>query len=342
MPSDRPTARPSPTLVVQTAFLGDVVLTIPLLEALAARHGPVDVVTTPAAAPLIETHPAVRRVVRYDKNGKDRGMARFLALAGELRREGYLRAFLPHQSWRSAALAWLARIPERIGFAESPARVTYTERRPRPRTGPESVRLLHLVEVAPGLRPFRLALTEDDRRRAAEWLAGAGVPTKFVAVAPGSIWGTKRWSYFAPLAERIGLPVVAIGSAGDAALCEAVAAAARGRGFSAAGALSLRESAALIERAAVLVTNDSAPLHLATGVGTPIVALFGPTVSAFGFGPTGAGDAIVEHPAMPCRPCSSHGPQVCPLGHHRCMTEIGPEQVAGAVERILSQRGAGL
>ena len=332
----------SPTLVIQTAFLGDVVLTIPLLEVLAARHGPVDVVTTPVAATLIETHPAVRRVVRYDKKGKDRGILRFLALAAELRRQRYARAYLPHQSWRSAVLALLSRSPERIGFAESPAGVTYTERRPRPKIGHESVRLLHLVEDAPTLRPFRLALTEGDRGRAAEWLSKAGVPSRFVAVAPGSIWGTKRWPYFAELAAQLKLPVVAIGGTDDATLCGAVEAAAPGRAFSSAGALSLRESAALIERAAVLVTNDSAPLHLATGVGTPIVAVFGPTIPGFGFGPTGAGDAIVEHPAMPCRPCSSHGPQVCPLGHHRCMRELGPEQVVDAVQRSLSQRGAGL
>ena len=342
MPSDHPTAGPSPTLVVQTAFLGDVVLTIPLLETLAARYGPVDVVTTPGAASLIETHPAVRRVVRYDKKGRDRGLVRFLALAAELRRERYARVYLPHQSWRSAVLALLARSPARIGFAESPARATYTARRSRPRTGHESVRLLHLVEDAPTLRPFRLALTEGDRQRAAEWLATTGVPASFVAVAPGSIWGTKRWPYFAELAARLKLPVVALGGADDAALCHAVSAAAPGRAFSAAGALSLRESAALIERAAVLVTNDSAPLHLATGVGTPIVAVFGPTIPGFGFGPTGADDVIVEHPAMACRPCSSHGPQVCPLGHHRCMTELGPEQVVDTVQRILSQRGAGL
>src|SRR2546422_4293022 len=74
-----------PILVIQTAFLGDVVLTTPLLAALAAQHGPVDVVTTPAAAPLLETHPAVRRVIPYDKRGADRGFAGLLALARRLR-----------------------------------------------------------------------------------------------------------------------------------------------------------------------------------------------------------------------------------------------------------------
>jgi len=81
----------------------------------------------------------------------------------------------------------------------------------------------------------------------------------------------------------------------------------------------------------VLVTNDSAPLHLATAVGTPVVAIFGPTVPGFGFGPRGPRDAIVEHPSLACRPCSAHGPQVCPLGHHRCMRELSVASVLAAV-----------
>jgi heptosyltransferase-2 len=89
----------------------------------------------------------------------------------------------------------------------------------------------------------------------------------------------------------------------------------------------------------VLVTNDSAPLHLATAVGTPVVAVFGPTVPAFGFGPRGARDRVVEHPALACRPCSAHGPQVCPLGHHRCMQELSVESVAAAVAAATGVEG---
>src|SRR3989449_3590394 len=101
------------SLVIQTAFLGDVVLTTPLLEVLAARHGPVDVVTTPAATPLLETHPAVRRVIPYDKKGRDRGLAGLFRLARALRAEQYECAYLPHRSLRTALAAWLARIPQR-------------------------------------------------------------------------------------------------------------------------------------------------------------------------------------------------------------------------------------
>jgi heptosyltransferase-2 len=319
------------TLVIQTAFLGDVVLTTPLLAALARDGGPVDVVATPAAAPLLEGHPAVRRVIRYDKRGAQAGLRGLWRLAAGLRRAGYQRAVLPHRSWRSAALAVLAGIPRRIGFAKGPAAISYTVRVPRATAGHEVERLLALAAPATApAPPVALGLSPADRAAADRWLAEHGVEAGFVALAPGSIWNTKRWPYYPELAAALDRPVVVLGSRDDAALASAVVAAAPGRAHSAAGALDLRAAAALLERAAVLVTNDSAPLHLATAVGTPIVALFGPTVPAQGFGPRGAGDRTLGV-TLPCRPCSAHGPQVCPLAHHRCMRDLPVEQVVRAV-----------
>ncbi|HEX3273249.1 MAG TPA: lipopolysaccharide heptosyltransferase II [Gemmatimonadales bacterium] len=319
------------TLVVQTAFLGDVVLTTPLLSALALRYGPVDVVTTPAAAPLLETHPAVRLVIRYDKRGADRGLAGLWRVGRALRTRRYLRAYLPHRSWRSATLAVLAGAAERTGFADSPAAAAYTRRVHRSAEGHEVERLLALTGAIGPAPPVHLELTAGDRAAADRWLGARGLEPGFVALAPGSIWGTKRWGGYAGLVSALERPVVVVGGPEDAPLAEQVAAAAPGRAYSAAGGLSLRESAALIARAAALVTNDSAPLHLATAVGTPVVALFGPTVPAFGFGPRGPADRVVEHPSLACRPCSAHGPRVCPLGHHRCMGELSVESVAAAV-----------
>jgi heptosyltransferase II len=332
VPPYRPTA-----LVIQTAFLGDVVLTTPLLSVLAERHGPVDVVTTAAAGSLLAHHPAVRDVVRYDKHGMDRGWKPFRRLATELRARGYDRVYLPHRSFRSALLARWSGARERIGFADSPAALTYTSRVPPLRKGHEVERLLTLAGVRPGdaAPPVSLGLAPTDLAAAGAWLASHGVGSDFVAIAPGSVWATKRWPYYAELAAGLDRTSVIVGGAEDTELADAIVKAARGRAISAAGALSLRGSAALIQRAAVLVTNDSAPLHLATAVGTPIVAVFGPTVSEFGFGPRRAGDIVLGHDELPCRPCSTHGPPVCPLGHHRCMRDLSAADVAAALARII-------
>ena len=323
-------------LVIQTAFLGDVVLTTPLLSVLAERHGPVDVVTTPAAASLLETHPAVRSVIRYDKNAADKGWRGIKRLSSELRTRRYATVYLPHRSLRSAALALFSGAGERVGFSRSVAALTYTRRVSRPRTGHEAERLLALAGPNPGSPPVSLGLTTADQAEADNWLAAHGVGPRFVALAPGSIWGTKRWPYFPQLAAVLDRSCVIVGSAEDGALAGSIMAAAPGRVMSAAGALGLRASAALIRRAAVLVTNDSAPLHLATAVSTPVVALFGPTVPEFGFGPRREGDAALGLTGLACRPCSRHGPETCPLGHHRCMRELAVETVAAALDAVVS------
>jgi heptosyltransferase-2 len=324
----------SQTLVIQTAFLGDVVLTTPLLSALAARHGPVDVVTTPVAAPLLETHPAVMQVIPYDKRGADAGWKGVTALARRLRTHKYDRAYVPHRSLRSAALAQFARIPSRVGFKGAWS-FLYTEARPKPRTGHETDRLLALADEPPGAYPPQLLPTDADEEEAAGLIDDA-----FVALAPGSIWGSKRWPYYAELAARLSerIAVVVVGGVDDAALGEEILKAAPGTGrrrlVNACGKLTLRQSAALIGRAVALVTNDSAPLHLATAMGTPVVALFGPTVTEFGFGPMRPDDLALGVEGLLCRPCSAHGPPRCPLTHHRCMRDLAVAAVTRAVEEL--------
>jgi heptosyltransferase-2 len=324
------------SVVVQTAFLGDVVLTTPLLAVLAERHGPVDVVTTPAAAGLVETHPAVRRVIPYDKRGADRGLAGLRRVARVLRAERYEVAYLPHRSLRTAVLAWLAAVPKRVGFADG-WRWLYTDVRRRPSGGHEVDRLLALAgDGAPRLRPA-LHITTADRAAAEGFLREHGIHEPFVTLAPGSIWGSKRWPAYRELAERLApnLPTVVVGGPEDASLAaEVVAGATRAgkRAVSACGRLTLRQAAEVIRRSAALVTNDSAPLHLAQAVETPTVAIFGSTVPAFGFGPRGPRDHVIELAGLACRPCSAHGPRTCPLGHHRCMREVSVDAVLAALE----------
>jgi len=312
------------------------VLTTPLLVALAARHGPVDVVTTPAAAPLIETHPAVRRVIPYDKKGRDRGLGGLVRLARALRAEQYECAYLPHRSLRTALAAWLARIPQRVGFDDG-WRSLYTDVRRRATQGHEIDRVLALAGVTVHrIRPS-LHVPLADRTATEVFLREHGIRERFVALAPGSIWGSKRWPHYSELAERLAgsVGIVVVGGPEDAGLAaDITAAVARsgGQAVSGCGRLTIRQSAEAIRRAAVLVTNDSAPLHFAQAVDTPTVAIFGSTVTSFGFGPRGPRDRVVQLDGLPCRPCSAHGPPSCPLGHHLCMKSLSVQDVLQAIE----------
>lgn len=329
-----------PSLVIQTSFLGDVVLTTPLLTHL-AQSGPVDVVTTPAGGTLLDGHPAVRRVIRYDKRGAQQGIGGLKHLASELRHSSYATAYLAQGSWRSAALAWLARIPERVGFDTSGGAMLYTRRAPYRTDWHHATRLFQLAARDPDLAAPAPSLFPRDADLDAVSALLAGAPfgnAPYIVVAPGSVWATKRWPGFTELVAL--LPgdhgVVVAGGAEDRELASAIVAVAPERVLDATGKLSLLASAALIGRAAGLVTNDSLPQHLGSAMGTPTVTIYGPTLPAFGFGPLAPRRAIVEHaPGLECRPCSAHGPQVCPRAHFRCMREITGLTVSASLEPLL-------
>lgn len=336
------------SLVIQTSFLGDTVLTTPLLAEL-ARRGPVDVVVTRAAAPLLAHDPNVRHVIVFDKSGADRGALGLTRVARRIRRAWHehgddprrVHAYLAQGSLRSAALAVSARAAVRTGFDDAAGRLLYTARLPR-RTGEHHA--ARLLSLADGLRsPERAAAVTprlypgDDDRRTVDALLAAHVSDRpLVALAPGSIWGTKRWPYYRELAALIArrYRIAIVGGADDADLAREIVQAAGADVIDATGRLSILASAELIRRAHVLVTNDSLPQHLASAMETPTVTVFGPTVPEFGFGPLAPHSMTLGVETLACRPCHHHGPRVCPLGHWRCMKELDVARVESAVDSI--------
>ena len=134
----------------------------------------------------------------------------------------------------------------------------------------------------------------------------------------------------------IGAKVVLIGGASDRVLCDEIARRTTNAPLIAAGRLTLRESAALLAQCDLLLSNDSAPVHIAAAVGTPVIALFGPTTPSLGFAPYGPGHTVLEVP-LDCRPCGKHGGKRCPKRHFRCMRNLAPEQVFHRIAERLSQ-----
>jgi heptosyltransferase-2 len=269
----------------------------------------------------------------------------FLRLAARLRRFGYEAAYLAQGSMRSAALALAAGVTRRVGFATSAGRPLYNVKVEYREDLHHAARLLRLAkpegtptagEVRPRLYPGIPERGAVDRLLALHDALDEGPP--LVAIAPGSVWATKKWPYYADLARELAphARVVVIGSADDSPLAEEVCAAGGASAFSAAGVLNLLGAAELIRRCNVLVTNDSAPQHLASAVDTPTVSIFGPTVPAFGFGPLARRSVTEGLDALACRPCDRHGPRRCPLGHWKCMRDVTPRDVAARVMDILS------
>ncbi len=347
-PGRRPTtgfaaAPPRPAakgLVIQTAFPGDVILTTPLIRRAAERlRAPVDVVVVPAAAGLLANNPHVRDVIVFDKNGKDRGAAGLWRLVRLIRARGYEVSYHAQASTRSALLAFLARVPRRIGLRGAPGAFLYTHA-VAARGEPHQVeRLLHLADGAPERREPELFPGPTEKAEVKALLDEAGIDGEFVVLAPGSQWATKRWPFFPELARALApeVPLALVGGAGDRADARAIRTA-LGPHVPLAdgvGRLSLLGAAELIRRARALVSNDSAPVHLASAMGTTTVEIYGPTAPVFGFAARAPWSRIIEPDPLPCRPCHKHGPAVCPLVHHRCMRDTPIGRVLAEVRTVL-------
>lgn len=343
---------PHKVLVVQTAFLGDVILTLPMVQVL-KRYAPtamIDVLVTPRAAGLLVGHPDINRVIEYDKRGNDAGIPGFIRKSRQIRSEMYDTALVPHRSLRSAALAASARIPRRIGMATSSGKWLFTETVPYDSNTHEIERNLSLLRALcpipthrelPGLYP-----SDQDHATVQEVLRHRGISgtSGMIGLAPGTVWNTKRWpqSKFEAVARRLvesGYTVVLFGGPEDAELCSAVQNAFKGV-YSFAGELTLLQSAVLLSLCRALVSNDSAPLHMAVAMRTPVVAIFGATVPEFGFAPYGPNDRVVESKGLPCRPCSIHGGATCPISTFECMESISPDRVLADLDEILKETKA--
>jgi len=335
-------------LIVQTAYLGDVVLAQPLWANLKAMRpdATIDALVQPQWAPLLAGDTHLRQVISFDKRGAHRGLGGLRRMAARLRAEKYDLALCPHPSLRSALLLQLAKIPRRIGFDDSAGAVLFTDKIVRDRNAHEVDRVLSLLSAlddpppAPSHLPrLDVSPEADERVEALLWEAGLH-NRKFICAHPGSVWATKRWP-----AERFGealsalardgyQPVV-LGGKDDIELANIVQDTCGELPLNLAGRLSLPELTALLAHAAMLLTNDSGPMHIAGAVNTPVVAIFGSTIPALGYGPIGSSAVVVEK-VMPCRPCGPHGYRRCPLDHLHCLKHIDAAMVVEAARSLLA------
>ncbi len=329
---------PSPaTLLIQTAFIGDVILMTALLEHLHRTEPatPVDVLVRRGNEGLLAGHPHVRQVLVWDK--KHRKYAHLVQLLGQIRAAGYGRVVTLQRFASTGFLTAFSKAKERIGFAKNPFSRFFTRRVPHAIGDGthEVMRNLRLLTdaVPTPLVPPRLYPSAADEALVAPWVQAG----PYVCLAPTSVWFTKQYpeeKWLELLAALpIGLRVYLLGGPPDVVACQRLAAASgRPKVVSLAGQMSLLASAALMRGAVMNYVNDSAPLHLCSAVGAPVTAVFCSTVPAFGFGPLSPVSFIVETPeALACRPCGLHGHAACPLGHFRCAYGIGVEQLLASL-----------
>jgi len=340
-------APPANILVIQTAFLGDAVLTTPLVGALHSQfpQARLSVLCTPEIADVFARQPGVSDILLFDKRGQQRSWVALWKLIRQIASRHFDLAVIPHRSLTSALLARLAGIPRRVGFSSSQGRWLLTDTVPFQWGVHDVDRNLALMRVFGVQNPSgelwikpEMVAAEAVGRRLAQ--AGIGPQDRIVGINAGSVWATKRWlpEGFAAVADRLigelGAKVVFVGGPKDAGTIRDILSRMKEKPVNWAGQTSLKELVALIARCRAFLSNDSGPLHIAVASQVPTVAIFGPTTKELGFFPYGPGHLVIER-NLPCRPCGLHGANQCPLGHFKCMKEIMPEDVFAAVRSKL-------
>lgn len=345
-------------LVIAPNWVGDAVMSTPMLENL--RRGlpkaTIDLLVLPRVAPLFDEHPHVNRVLAWSATATWRDR---LAQIRELRRVKYELALLLPNSFRAAVQAWMIGAHARVGYATDGRRWLLTHPVPPGHVQPFRRRPAHthkdamhqvdaylgLIEALgiPVLERVPSLIPSPRAEAAAEllWTSyGLRAEEGVVGICPGAASGpAKRWwpDRFAALADRLmaekGVRVVLFGNANEMALAEQIRARMTQHAVSFTGLDTLSSFMALATRCRVLVTNDAGCMHVAAAVGTPVVAIFGPTDPRRTAPVTGS--ARVLRRDLPCSPCFR---AVCPYPDHPCMRLIEVEEVYEAVERMLGFR----
>jgi heptosyltransferase-2 len=352
-----PTISYENVLVLQTSFLGDTVLTLPLIDELRRRF-PVkklSLLCLPMSRELLQDHPAIDEIIVDDKRKADRGIAGLRRKAAALKAKGFTLAVTPHKSLRSALMLFLAGIPTRIGFRESRGWFLFqrlAERDPGRHDVERNLSVLHAldVRVEECQRGIEFPVNPAIRSAVDHKLRAVGIAEGklIIGINPGSVWPTKRWSpagfaeLITMLRQKFDCQILLFGASEDSAVVDEVQNRCGRVAISLVGQIGLRELAAAISRCAVFVTNDSGPMHIAVARKIPTVAIFCATTPALGFYPY-TDRAIVIGKNLPCRPCASHGGRRCPLGTEDCIRQIHAAHVLGAVEKLLEsdRRNAG-
>jgi heptosyltransferase-2 len=337
-------------LVIQTAFLGDVILTTPLIKVLKNefKSYQIDFLTIPNSVNIVQNNPNINTIISFDKKENDKGLKGLLILCKQLAAEKYEICLTPHKSLRSAILSYATGARYRIGFTRSAFKKAFThliEYNPNIHEIERNLSLLKALKIEykrclPEIFPSLEDKIYVDNRLKSSLLYGN--KKKLFAVAPGSIWPTKRWSIdsfknTSKALEKHGYKIVLIGSKQDRKVCTEIVEICS-EAVSHAGELTLRQTRYLLDFCAGLLTNDSAPLHLAMAASIPVFAIFGATVPEFGFAPFGPYSCIIENKYLACRPCGIHGGKKCPIKTFDCMHTIKPEMVTEKITNYFKDR----
>jgi len=331
-----------PILIVPYMWIGDFVRGHTVVRVLNERwpNRPVDLLTTTLCAPLVDYMPGVRSGIVWDLPRSRLAVARQWGLATLLRAGNYGTALVLPRTWKSAIAPALAGIPERVGFVGEARFGLINKWRWGEKALPRFIdknAALALSDNAPLPPEWPVPQLSVPAGEADRWRQANGLGTgKAVALAPGSVGASKRWTYYAEAAKLLaeqGLDVWVVGGPGEKAIAQEIVAAGGPRVRDLTGT-DLRNGILAMAAASVAISNDSGLMHIAAALGTPTMGIFGPT-SPYLWAPLNGLAATVQTKThLACQPCQR---TICTMNDHRCMRDIAASDVVSIVLQLFER-----
>ena len=311
-------------LVIQTAFIGDVILSTAVAENLIKNYpnAQLDYLVRKGNEGLFDDHPYIQRIWVWNKrSGKYRSL---LQLIFDLRKVKYDQVIVLQRFLNAGLLAGLSGGKEIIGFKKNPVSFLFDKKVPH-----SIERGIHEVDRNNKLIAHFCPILDRKPKLYPKKVAKIEIKAPYCTISPASVWFTKQFPEEQWIKLIDAIPneheILLLGGPTDQKICDLIQKGSKRRTGvrNLAGQLTLLESAAVMKNSSMNYVNDSAPMHLASAVNAPCTAIFCSTVPDFGFGPLSDHSVVVQSPEkLSCRPCGLHGQQKCPKGHFRCATSI--------------------
>ncbi len=328
-------------LIINVNWLGDVIFSTPFIRAVreAYQDSYIAVMIVPRCREVLETNSRINDLILFDEDGCEKGLIGKIRFAGRLKKEKFDMAFILHRSFTRALLTHLAGIKERIGYDTKGRGIFLTKKLKYP--DKETHRVEHFLKLAEAAgadiskKNYEFFITDADRKKAGSLLESLGVNAndRFAVLNPGGNWNPKRWptenfsNLGDMLADKCGVKIVISGGEKDRKLAEEILGRMKHKAVSVCGKTKIRELAAIFEKAKLVVSSDSGPMHMAASVGTNTAAIFGPTDPEI-TGPYGARNYIIIRKDIGCKvPCYD-----ITCRDNRCMKAVLAEDVMKAIE----------
>ncbi len=318
-------------LIIQTAFIGDLVLTTSFIREVYLKHGKAEIhiLIKSGTEEILDKNPYIKKIHTFDKK-KSKSLFYFINLIRELKKEKFDISYSPHFSHRSSLLSFFSGAKIRIGYSESGFSFLHTKKIPRPLKNTHEVdKLFSLLEQEKkySLQEKRPEIYFDEQKISK--IKNEIPKENFFVIAPSSLWETKRMpvSKFNDLIQKIlksrNEKILLVGSKQDKILSDEIL-----NHFpneikliDFTGKTSLVELAFLISKSKLVISNDSSPIHFASAFNIPTIMIYGATIPDFGYSTLSDKQFISEVRGLSCRPCGIHGGKFCPEKHFKCMLD---------------------